>query len=139
MIALWLVTGVISASSEAPAVVRRGDDGGYASFTGAARKAIYERQLASLEDALEQSPKPAKTRQKAVQIEQRLREITLTSPEPEFEELASTVSPFLDQFKAEEIDWTTLVALIGAQIEAERKALRKRRKRNIAIAMLMAA
>lgn len=114
---------------------RRGDDGGTFSFTGAARKAIYERQLSALEDELETAPKPAKRKEKAAKI----REIVLQSDGPVFEAVAAEITPLLAQFTAQEIDWAALANAVQAQIEQARAAQRKRRHRHIAIAMLMAA
>lgn len=113
----------------------RGDDAAVYRLTGEARKAIYERQLKSLEDELETAPRPAKRKEKA----RKLKELVIAAAEPVFEPLRDEIPPLIEQYSAHEIDWDTLSAAIEEQIAAIRRARRKRRNRNIALAMLMAA
>lgn len=128
--------GAVSATLTAAATTtRRGDDGGYARFTGEARRAIYERQLSAIEEQLKTRPRPKKRKQKA----EKLRALVIAADEPDFEALSTEIPPLIEQYEAREIGWAALSGAIETQIEQIRREQRRRRNRNIAIAMLMAA
>lgn len=119
----------------------RGDDGGFASSSGLARKAIYDRQLAEFKEEVEQRPKKKAKRQKIEALEEKLvlieDRLGLEIPDFDF----SRISDALAGFAVNEIDYAAFqhaVLAHLADIEIE-LAIQKRKRlhKNIALAMLV--
>ena len=138
-----LLLRVAAQSSIAPPQqARRGDDGGYAWNTGSARASFYEKQLAEFKEEIKQRPKPRKRAKKIAALEQKLEAIETQFEAPAVSSEIDGIQALLIRLEQQVIDYTAFQNAVLqhiAAIEAFRAQQRKRRNRNIAIAMLMAA
>jgi hypothetical protein len=136
----FTVTGTLEGSGAANPHVPRGDDaGGQVKFTGQARKAFYDTQLEEFAEEVRSAPKAKKRAAKVKRLEAKLEVLEEAFEDTPLKPALEAIESLLTDLQASQIDYYAFQeAVLGliARVQAEQ---RKRRNRNIAIAMLMAA